>query len=183
MSTYTYFEIEECPLAYECNEKNFNTWKVWGSTPNAARERCVAHLLGCGHHKEANKKEGGHRDEDFYVQLVEQHEPVEKTHVESQAKRQRTDWTGSTGAAASGHQELGSNSFGNLSIMAARPKAAGVMLNRQEYKEIVDGLERAAAAAGNAKRLASAAASAFGSEQAVFLDVKKYMEAKLEIEG
>ena len=46
----SYCAIDKCPLASECNEKNYKTWKVWGETEAAAQDRLWKHLNECGLH-------------------------------------------------------------------------------------------------------------------------------------
>ena len=46
----SYCAIDKCPLANECNEKNYKTWKVWGETEAAAQDRLWKHLNECGLH-------------------------------------------------------------------------------------------------------------------------------------
>ena len=46
----SYCAIDKCPLANECNEKNYKTWKVWGETEADAQDRLWKHLTECGLH-------------------------------------------------------------------------------------------------------------------------------------
>ena len=46
----SYCAIDKCPLANECNEKNYKTWKVWGETEADAQDRLWKHLNECGLH-------------------------------------------------------------------------------------------------------------------------------------
>ena len=46
----SYCAIDKCPLANECNEKNYKTWKVWGETVADAQDRLWKHLNECGLH-------------------------------------------------------------------------------------------------------------------------------------
>ena len=65
----TYFQIVDCPLSHECNEKNFAQWRPWGKTPEEAREQVVKHLMGSGLHKDV-AADDEMRDQEFYERLV-----------------------------------------------------------------------------------------------------------------
>ena len=50
---WTYYEIDECPLASDCDPGNFKKWKPWGSTPAEVRAKVVDHLLRSGVHSKS----------------------------------------------------------------------------------------------------------------------------------
>ena len=86
-----YYYIKECVLKEECNEHNFKSWRVYGETPEAAKEQLMKHLCRCGLHQ---KHRGGIGDDDirdFYQNLIdmvevdvwdesEQQQPSERSH-------------------------------------------------------------------------------------------------------
>ena len=188
MASYTYFEIDECPLADECTQAHFANAKCWGHTQAEARDRVMAHLLGSGLHQAYRRKR---KD---YEKLVEgctvkekdwPTEPAPKARRHAQPYSDKREAPKGAGVPRSPPQAVDQApaqqpiAASSQSVTLLRPSPKACSMPPQEYKTIIDACARACQAAKHAQRLSAAAANMFAEEAMVFKDVQNFMEAKL----
>jgi len=145
-----YYHIETCPMAEECNEANFASWRPWGRSEDEARHQVLKHLTRSGKHTEQEKKTGDGSRRDMYCALVEACDCVEKEWepAEGQGKKRKrgggydaggSSWEDPSGEATttSKAMEMAHKMLDDLQrINAACPKAIGAKPPPQEATAI-----------------------------------------------
>ena len=67
--TPEYVAIDSCPLWEECNENNYNTWKVWGDTTAQSQDQLWKHLNERGSHTMHRKEMEASEKRELFTDL------------------------------------------------------------------------------------------------------------------
>ncbi len=173
--TWTYYEIEVCPCAAECNEANFRNWKPWGSTPEDAKQKVLDHLLRSGVHAESRKDMSEEEAKEYFTALVEGCE----VHERQWKQKKKTRWTNDS--ADSARREVQTmmqtgvhrpvspprrrRPSGSSSSIMAAPHQRTL---QEVLTDFAENASRCARNARNAARLSEAAAGSFNEQAEVF---------------
>ena len=171
--TRCYFWAKQCPMQEGCSNQSWKKAQRWGDAAEACRAQVVKHLMTSGHHNL------NHADA---VELANMVDIMEGTYEEEESgeltrarKRRAIGARGEFGALEASAPEA--TSMGSSSTGIVPATSSGYIYFRQhEFQAALDCVNRAANSAGQAQRLAAAAARAFGDELAALNEVKANLE-------
>ena len=206
-----YFRCKECPLAHECDERNFSTWKPWGYTADDARDRVMAHLEHSGLHKAVEAEMETDRTDEYKelvsnVDIVEEDEPAVSEPKQKKARSAQTIGATPKGIAQPSQSSmdavvervvsainLGAGIGAFPAASAPAPSTAvmqrtggrcgGATMSFHELSEVGDALNRASRSCGHLQRLCAAAATACAEERTVIDEAKDLVKARIEASG